>query len=163
MESAMIFMAVLLVATAAAKLIDREGGWRRSARWGMALAMIFAGISHLLMPEPFVQHIPVWVPLREALVAVSGVAEIALGGWMLYPPAHRVLSGRVMAAYLAAVWPANIYVAVAGIDVDGQPGGAYPWIRIPLQVLFIAWVLWSTRDDRSALARTAPEAAGSAA
>jgi uncharacterized membrane protein len=68
-----------------------------------------------------------------------------------------------MAAYLLAVWPANIYVAVAGVDVEGQPGGAYAWIRIPFQVLFIAWVLWSTRDDRRAVAGAAPTAAGSVA
>ena len=158
-----MFLVVLLVATVVAKAVDRGGGWRRPARWGMALAMIFAGVSHLLMPLPFVQHLPLWVPLREVLVAVSGVVEIALGAWLLYPAAHRLLAGRVMAAYLLAVWPANIYVAVAGVDVEGQPGGAYAWIRIPFQVLFIAWVLWSTRDDRRAVAGAAPKAAGSVA
>lgn len=153
----MIFLVVLLVATVVAKAVDRGVGWRRAARWGMALAMVFAGVSHLLMPVPFVQHLPVWVPLREVLVAASGVVEIMLGGWLLYPAAHRLLAGRVLAAYLLAIWPANIYVAVAGIDVEGQPGGAYPWIRIPLQVLFIAWVLWSTRDDARAVSDEAPK------
>jgi uncharacterized membrane protein len=46
------------------------------------------------------------------------------------------------------VFPSNIYVALAGIDVDGQPGGAYPWLRLPLQLLFIGWAFWSTKDDR---------------
>jgi uncharacterized membrane protein len=159
----MMFLVVLLVATVLAKAVDRGGGWRRPARWGMALAMVFAGVTHLLMPLPFVQHLPVWVPLRELLVAASGVVEIMLGGWLLYPAAHRLLAGRVMAGFLLAIWPANIYVAVAGIDVEGQPGGAYPWIRIPLQVLFIAWVLWSTRDDARAVSDAAPKAVGSVA
>ena len=49
-----------------------------------------------------------------------------------------------MAAYLVAVFPANIYVAVADVDVTGQPGGFQAWLRLPLQVLFIAWALAST-------------------
>ena len=152
----MLFMAVLVAATLAARALDRRGGWRSAARWGMAVAMIVAGVSHLLMPEPFLQHLPPWVPLRTMLVAGSGVAEIALGGWLVYPASQRVLAGRVLAAYLLAVWPANVYVAAAGIDVTGQPGGAYPWIRVPLQVLFIAWALWCTRVARPAPTRTAP-------
>lgn len=63
--------------------------------------------------------------------------------------------GRALALYLVAVWPANVYVAAAGVDVEGQPGGAYPWIRVPLQVLFIAWALWSSHDTRPQ--RVAPE------
>ena len=43
----------------------------------------------------------------------------------------------------ATVFPANVYVAIAGLDVDGQPGGIYPWLRLPFQALFIAWALWS--------------------
>jgi uncharacterized membrane protein len=43
-----------------------------------------------------------------------------------------------------AVFPGNVYVAVAGIDVAGQPGGLYPWLRLPLQVVFISLALWST-------------------
>ena len=44
------------------------------------------------------------------------------------------------------VFPGNVYVAVFDVEVDGQPGGAYPWVRLPLQVLFIAWALWCTRE-----------------
>ena len=41
--------------------------------------MVFAGTSHLLMPTPFLQHLPTWVPMREELVFVTGLLEIALG------------------------------------------------------------------------------------
>jgi hypothetical protein len=42
------------------------------------------------------------------------------------------------------VFPGNLYVALAGIDVQGQPGGWYPWLRLPLQALFSAWAFWCT-------------------
>jgi uncharacterized membrane protein len=110
----------------------------------MAVAMVFAGVSHVVRPDPFVQHLPDWMPAREALVLITGIVEVLLGAALVRPRAHRRLAGRALAAYLVAVFPANVYVAVADVDVDGQPGGAYGWIRLPLQALFIAWALVST-------------------
>jgi uncharacterized membrane protein len=141
-----LFASVLLVATAVSWLAARRSGWRHHARRGMGVAMIVAGVAHLVGPDPFVQHLPEWVPAREPLVFASGLLEIALGGALLWARARRVAVGRALALYLLAVWPANIYVAAAGVDVEGQPDGPYPWIRLPLQLLFIAWALWSSRS-----------------
>jgi uncharacterized membrane protein len=156
----MIFLVVLTVATAAASAVlalRRRFSLRQAARAGMAIAMVFAGGAHLFMPTPFVQHLPLWVPLREELVLLTGFAEIALGAALLLRQPLRRLAGLVLAGYLVAVFPANIYVAVAGVDVDGQPGGVYPWLRLPLQLLFVAWALWSTRDkERTGAAGAAP-------
>ena len=147
----MIFTAVLLVATLAAWAVGtarrRPAGWRDHARRGLAVAMVFAGVAHLAGPDPFVQHLPDWVPAREALVLVSGLAEIGLGLALIVGRAWRTAAGRLLALYLIAVFPANVYVAVAGVDVEGQPGGAYSWIRLPFQLLFVAWALWSTRAE----------------
>jgi uncharacterized membrane protein len=140
----MIFLSVLLVATAVAVLVRRRAGLRTHARWGLAVAMVVAGVSHFAQPEPFRQHLPDAVPGREAIVAVSGVVEIALGVALVAAGRHRRWAGRALAAFLVAVFPANVYVAVAGVDVEGQPGGPYPWLRLPLQAVFVAWALWST-------------------
>jgi uncharacterized membrane protein len=57
-----------------------------------------------------------------------------------------------------------VYVAVAGVEVDGQPGGQYPWLRLPLQALFVWLALWTTRRDVPAVAkRDAPAADPTAA
>jgi uncharacterized membrane protein len=146
----MIFLAVLAVATAGASIalavFDRFDP-RRAARFGFAIALAFAGLSHLLMPAPFLQHLPEWVPMRTELVFITGVIEIALGATLLTREPWRRRAGWATAWYLVAVFPGNLYVAVADVEVDGQPGGVYPWLRLPLQALFIAWVLWSTRDS----------------
>jgi uncharacterized membrane protein len=144
----MLFLGVLLIATLVAALFHPRPPWRHPARWGLAAAMVVAGISHLALPEPFVQHLPEWVPGREPLVAVTGLIEIGLGVALVFPRRWRAPAGLLTASFLVAVFPANVYVAVAGVDVEGQPGGAYPWIRLPLQALFIAWALWSTAPDR---------------
>ena len=116
--------------------------------------MAFAGVTHLLRPDPFVQHLPDWVPGRDLLVALTGVIEIALGIALVAPRHIRPAAGRAVAAYLVAVFPANVYVAVADVDIDGQPGGVWRWIRLPLQAVFVTWALWST--SRRAGTPTAP-------
>lgn len=143
----MIFLAVLALVTTVAGVALRNRGRsaRDVARLGMAAAIVVAGVSHWLAPTPFVQHLPPWVPWAAELIFLSGLVEVALGaGLMLRPPARRI-AGLGLAAYLVAVFPANVYVAVAGVDVDGQPGGWYPWLRLPLQVLFVGWAVWSTQ------------------
>jgi uncharacterized membrane protein len=142
-----IFLAVLVAATALAAVITRRSGPRRWARIGLGVALAVAGVAHLVEPTPFEQHLPGWMPAATALVVLSGLVEIALGIALVVAQRSIVQVGWVTAAYLVAVWPANVFVAVAGVDVDGQPGGAYPWVRIPLQVLFIGWALWATAAD----------------
>ncbi|HEX5769676.1 MAG TPA: hypothetical protein VFY11_01840 [Nocardioidaceae bacterium] len=161
----MIFLVVLALATAGAAAVQalrRRSSARQSARIGMAVAMAFAGVSHLLMPTPFVQHLPTWVPMREELILVTGLLEIGLGAALLLRQPLRRWAGLALAGYLVAVFPSNVYVAVAQVEVEGQPGGAYPWLRLPFQLLFIAWALWSTRDPAgsSADAATGTTAAG---
>lgn len=118
---------------------------RERSRIALALGMAVAGVSHLTNPLPFIQHLPPWVPERSLIVFASGLVEIAAGVALLGPGRLRPLIGVALAAYLVAVFPGNVYVAVAGVDVVGQPGGIYPWLRLPLQAAFIGLALWSTR------------------
>lgn len=146
----MIFLIVLVISTlaaAAAQLIRSQLQLREAARLGMSAAMVVAGIAHWVRPLPFLQHLPPWVPAPEPLISVTGAAEVALGLALLLPQPWRWRTGMALAAYLVAVFPGNVYVAVAGVDVDGQPGGIYPWLRLPFQVIFIAWAVWSTRPQ----------------
>ena len=150
----MIFLLVLTLATAASAGVTalcHRFSPRGAARWGMAIAMAFAGASHLVLATPFIQHLPTWVPLRSEIVLISGLVEIALGLALLLPPPTRRRAGAILALYFLAVFPGNVYVAVIDVEVDGQPGGAYPWVRLPLQLLFIAWALWSTREARGSV------------
>ncbi len=150
----MIFLLALLGATLVAAVLPVRFGprsTRRAARLGMAAAMVFAGASHWTMPTPFIQHLPSWVPAAETLILVTGGIEIALGAALLMPQPWRRIAGLALAAYLVAVFPSNVYVAIAAVEVDWQPGGWYPWLRLPLQALFVAWALWSTGWQRRQL------------
>src|SRR3712207_7134446 len=88
--------------------MSRRGSARRAALFGMAAAMVFAGAAHWVMPTPFVQHLPPWVPFAEALVLTTGVLEVGLGAALLLRQPWRRRAGLALAAYFVAVFPANV-------------------------------------------------------
>ncbi len=145
----MIFLVILAGAFLVALVVPSRGGRRPvrdAARLAMAAAMAFAGASHFAIPEPFVQHLPEWVPYRLAIIYATGAVEILLGAGLVGPARYRRHVALALAAYFVAVFPGNIHVAVAGVEVEGEPGGVYPWLRLAFQPLFIWWALWSTPE-----------------
>ncbi len=145
----MTFLLILLLSTLSVAGLafgrTRSISWRRSARHGLGIAFVAAGISHLVDPVPFEQHLPGWVPAARAIILASGLAEIVLGVALVAARRRAPATGLAAVGLLLGVFPANVYVAVADVDVDGLPGGIYPWVRLPLQGLFIAWAWWCTR------------------
>ena len=89
----MIFFVVLAIATAAAAAALGGRQPRTAARWGLAIAVVIAGASHLAAPTPFEQHLPGWVPAAGALVAATGLVEIALGVGLALVGSRRRLVG----------------------------------------------------------------------
>lgn len=145
----MVFLAILVIAFLVSfALPARYGGRtiRDAARRAMAVAFVFAGVSHLAMPEAFEVYFPSWVPFVGPTIYASGVIEIA-GGLALLSRRYQATVGLLLAGYLVLVLPANIYVAVAGVEEE-LPGLPYvwwyPWARLPFQALYIWWLLRST-------------------
>jgi uncharacterized membrane protein len=148
----MSFLFVLVIATLAVAGCTRirSGAvrWRKAAQYGLGFAFVVAGVSHLVNTKPFEQHLPEWVPAATAIVVVSGVVEIVLGFALVAARRSAPVVGITAVVFLVSVFPANVYVAVAGVDVDGLPGGLYPWLRLPLQAVFVVWAWASTRSAR---------------
>ena len=113
--------------------------------------LVFAGVSHFADAASFVQMLPEFVPYRHAVVLGTGVIEILLGIGLLYPRRRREVA-LALVAYLIAVFPANVYVAMTTVALDDL-GGGNPWLRLPFQAVYIAWVLWAV-PDTLALLRT---------
>ena len=119
--------------------------FRGGVRIGLAIVMAVAGVAHLVAPRGFVGHLPPAVPMREALVAFTGVAELLLAAGLVGPTRFHRAAGVALAAYLVAVFPANVYAAVSQVPIDGIPTGWARWARLPLQLPLIVGALWSTR------------------
>ncbi len=113
----------------------------------IAAIFVGAGVMHFLKPRPFEAIVPPQLPAPRALVLISGAAEV-LGGLGVLIPRLRRAAGAGLVALLVAVFPANVYMAVAPEEAgQGVPPWAL-WLRLPLQFALIAWVWWATRGER---------------
>lgn len=109
---------------------------------------VLAGALHFVMPDAYERMVPPALPAPRPLVYCSGVAEIA-GGVGLLRPTTRRLAGWWLIATLIAVFPANVHMAAHPDEYPTFPGGARGLqARLPLQAVFVAWVLASMRADR---------------
>ncbi len=116
---------------------------------GASLLYIAAGTLHFLKTGMFVKIVPPQIPRPLAMVYISGAAEIAGGAGLLIPRFRRSAAWGIV-ALMVAVFPANIYMAAANIQVTGSPlPRVLLWARLPLQLILIWWVLWCTKaaDD----------------
>ncbi|MDY6780825.1 MAG: hypothetical protein SV760_09895 [Halobacteria archaeon] len=118
----------------------------------MGTVYIIAGVMHFVVPELYAQIVPPFLPFPVALVYVSGIDEFVLGVGVLVPrPRVRRLSAWGIVALLVAVYPANIYMAVTDVTIQGapeliaDPSPVARWGRLPLQFVLIAWGWWYTR------------------
>jgi uncharacterized membrane protein len=117
-------------------------------RWILATFFILAGINHFRDAATYLGMMPAWVPWPTAANVVSGISEVAGGVGLLLPLVRRA-SGWCLIALLAAVFPANLHVALQGY----MPGSSFSpmvlWIRLPFQAVLIAWVAWVALIRRS--------------
>lgn len=124
-----------------------------------ALAVLFggAGVAHFAAPTVLATVVPPWLAAgARPLVAVTGVAELAVGAAMLHPATRR--AGASGAAGLIAVF------LVAHVDAAARTGRDRPrWIDRPAGVVvrlvsnagLLAWTLAEARRDASAPASPA--------
>jgi uncharacterized membrane protein len=115
-----------------------------------ALCMIAAGLSHFIVPHPYVKIVPPQLPYPEAIVYISGFFEI-LGGIGLFIPLVSQAAAWGLVLLLIAVYPANINMAVNNIHLNNIPDGNwFQAIRLPFQFVLIAWAYWYTKPDKEA-------------
>ena len=114
------------------------------SRLATALLWCFAGTMHFVVPRAYESIVPRSIARwkREAVI-VSGAAEIA-GGVAVLPGATRRAARWWLLGVLAAVYPANIQMA---LHPERHPGlrPALLWARLPLQFVFAAGTWRGTR------------------
>lgn len=119
------------------------------ARIALAVFFVVAGLNHFISPSPYLAIMPPFLPWPLALVYLSGIGEIA-GGIAVLVPAMRKLAGVGLIGLLVAVFPANIYAALHGMELGGSAvPPALLWLRLPLQALLIAWVYFACWKERN--------------
>jgi uncharacterized membrane protein len=102
---------------------------------------IYAGVMHFVKPGFYLRMMPPWLPAHEAMNYASGVAEVVGGVALMHPdPKIRRAGGWWTIATLAAVYPANVHMALNPEQFKGVPPAAL-YARLPFQAVFIAWTV----------------------
>lgn len=109
----------------------------------MALVYILGGLNHFINPKFYLRMMPPWLPLHLELVYISGVVEIALGGALLIE-GLRMFAAWGIIALLVAVFPANFYMYQQRNTKFKKINNWLLLIRLPLQLVLIAWAYWHT-------------------
>ncbi len=123
----------------------------------LAAFFLVAGILHFQLDDAFARIVPPMLPFPVAIVWITGVMELVFAA-ALATKWRLPLTGLLLSAYLLAVLPANIYMAIAGIPLgDTALSPAALWTRVSLQFPLIALVLWCTGAPPF---RNAPETDG---
>lgn len=108
----------------------------------LAVFWILAGINHFRVPKVYESIMPDYVPAHGQMVFWSGVAEIA-GGAAVISPATRTFARWWLLGVLAAVYPANVHMALHPERYPQVPSVAL-WARLPLQFACAVWVWRAT-------------------
>lgn len=120
------------------------------ARRGEALALAgllaTSGVTHFVVPKQYDAIVPRSLPgTARFWTYVSGAAELATAATIAYPKTRR-LGGAAAAALFAAVFPANVKMAV---DWRNRPASAraVAYGRLPLQAPLIWWAVRVARNS----------------
>jgi len=119
------------------------GSWVEATRYALAVMLVFTASAHFTrLKNDLVRMMPHWVPWPRAMVYFTGVCELA-GAIGLLIPSLRTAAGIALIAFFILVFPANVKAAQAEVTLGGR--AATPlWLRLPMQLLFIALTWWST-------------------
>jgi uncharacterized membrane protein len=135
-----LFGSCLLFRLLGFAMVPALDSWVVSARVALATMFLFTATSHFApMKKDLIAMVPPALPRPDLLVFLTGVAELAGAVGLLIPATTR-LAATGLIVLLAAMLPANISAARRGVLLRGRPATAL-WLRVPMQLLFIAWAL----------------------
>jgi len=137
----MIVLAVVTLVTALFR------PWRDATRIGLTAMFLFTATAHFtstrhdlaaMIPPPFTGAI--WLIFLTGLFEIAGAVGLAV-------PRVRKLAAACLALMLVALFPANVYAALHQVPLRGNPPTPL-WLRMPMQVLWIALLWWTSISTR---------------
>jgi uncharacterized membrane protein len=117
--------------------------WEQSGRVALATMFLFTAVPHFApMKREIIAMVPPGLPRPDLLVFFTGLAEIA-GAVGLLIPSLRFWAACCLILLLIVLLPANVSAARRAVMLRGRRATSL-WLRVPMQVLFIAWA-WAVR------------------
>src|SRR5262245_34781654 len=140
---AILFGSLLLYRLLGALGASLLSTWLDSARFALATMFVFTAISHFgPMRKELIAMVPPSLPRPDLIVFATGILEMAGAAGLLFE-ATRLWAAWGLILLLTAMLPANVSAARRRAKLRGPPATTL-WLRIPMQVLFVAWA-WYVR------------------
>jgi uncharacterized membrane protein len=109
----------------------------------MGIMLVFTSIAHFVFANGMSMMLPAFMPAKKVMVYLTGVAEILGGAGLIISKTYHI-TAILLIVFFVLILPSNILAAKQKINLEKAnyegKGLFYLWFRIPLQVLFIAWV-----------------------
>jgi len=140
---AILFGSLLLYRGLGAAGASLFASWIASARFALATMFVFTAVAHFApMKRDLIAMVPPSLPRPDLFVFATGVLELAGAAGLLFEPT-RFWAACGLMLLMAAMLPANVSAARRKIELRGRRVTPL-WIRVPMQVLFVAWA-WFVR------------------
>ncbi|KIC61400.1 DoxX family protein [Chryseobacterium taiwanense] len=138
-----ILFVTFILALLGTKIFQGSWNFLFSGNLGMAVFIIFTGLSHFKFQKGMAMMIPEFIPAKMFWVYFTGIIEIAAGiGLMI--PSIRETTAILLIIFYVLVFVVNINSSKKKINIFKAdytgPGMNYLYKeRIPMQLILIAW------------------------
>ncbi|SEN82728.1 Uncharacterized membrane protein [Flavobacterium sp. CF108] len=151
METLIVLLGTFTIALLVIRLITKKTAISQAGRIAMAAMLVLTAIGHFLFTKGMAMMIS-FLPFAVTIVYLTGIIEFTAAAGLLIPKT-RLLTGRLLILFFIVLLPANIYAAYHNINLESAnysgEGMSFLWFRIPLQLLFIAWVYFFSIKNQS--------------
>ncbi|WP_143883455.1 DoxX family protein [Chryseobacterium binzhouense] len=143
MKLLLILFITFIAALLGTKIFQDNWDFLFSGNLGMAVFIIFTGLSHFKFQKGMAMMIPDFISAKMFWVYFTGILEIAAGiGLMI--PSLRMMTAIFLIIFLILVFVANINSSQKNINIFkadfSGPGMNYLYReRIPMQIILILW------------------------
>jgi len=138
-----ILFTTFILALVATKIFQGDWNFLFSGNLGMAVFILFTGLSHFKFQKGMAMMIPDFIHAKLFWVYITGIIEIAAGVGLMIP-SIRELTAILLIVFYVLVFIANINssrkkINIFKADFTG-PGMTYLYKeRIPMQIILILW------------------------
>ncbi len=145
MKPLLVLITVFIISLLVGYFINHEWPLIFSGNFAMCCMLLFTAMGHFKFSKGMAMMMPVLIPYKQPIVFISGILEIILGIALLFPVV-RFYAGVLLVAMFLLMLPANISAAMRRVNYEKAtydgPGPSYLYFRIPMQVLFIMWLIY---------------------
>lgn len=147
MKPLIVLLVISILSVGVLKFTTGNFNFLYAGRIGMSVMLLFTALGHFMYPEGMVLMVPDFLPSKmDWIYLTAGIEIVAAMGLQI--PQLRRLTGGLLIVFFVLVLPANIKSAIDHLDYQNATytgiGPVYLWFRIPLQMVFIAWVYLTT-------------------